>query len=247
VTVPPSRPLPDQRALGVRRIKPAYDQVADQLRDLILGGGLIPGERLPNEPELATAFGVSRGTVREALRLLSSVGLIQTTRGVSGGTFVSEADPRAITDFLETSFGLLSGTDAVSVEELLEARALLEIPAARLAAERRQPEHLEGMRLAIAEEQAASERGARFRHHHHFHSVLLEAAGNRLLTVMTVPVFRVIRSRFLAEREPEFWHGVDDDHGAILSCIEDGDASGAATAMERHLTRLRETYGRQDP
>jgi len=237
-----------RRDLQVNRIQPAYQQVADQLRQLIVSGTLSPGDRLPVEGEMSSAFGVSRSTVREALRLLSSQGLIHTVRGVTGGTFVSESDPAAISAYLETSLGRLSGNQNITADELLEARHLLEVPAARLAAQRRSQSQIDAMRRAIEEEQAETERGARFQHHQHFHVALLEAAGNRLLGVMTVPVFRVIRSRFLRD-EPRatFWHEVDSDHQDILDCVVAGDADGAARRMDEHLSRLRATYETDDP
>jgi GntR family transcriptional regulator, transcriptional repressor for pyruvate dehydrogenase complex len=234
-----------QPGLTVSRIRPAYQQVADQLREFIVSGALSPGDRLPVEAELASVFGVSRSTIREALRLLSSRGLIHTVRGVAGGTFVGDADRGTISDFLETSIGLLSGNQGITADELLEARDLLEVPAARLAAQRRSNEHLASMRTAIAHEKAETERGLRFEHHQRFHSVLLDAAGNRLLDLMTVPIFRVIRSRFLQDQPSrKFWTQVDDDHTEILRCIEAGDSDGAATQMHAHLGRLRSTYAK---
>ena len=71
--------------LRVQRVRPAYRQVADELRTQILAGALPAGTRLPNEAELGRAFGVSRSTAREALRVLSSQHLVETHRGVQGG------------------------------------------------------------------------------------------------------------------------------------------------------------------
>lgn len=228
--------------LAVNRIKPAYQQVADQVRELVLGGQLVPGDRLPVEAELAGAFGVSRSTVREALRVLSSQGLIHTLRGTTGGSFVVEVDAASIADLLELKIGLLSGTDAVTADELLEARELLELPAAALAATRRTEEHLSAMRAAIEAERRESERERQFVQHHLFHSVLLDAAGNRLIHLMTVPIFRVIRSRFLNDQNRAFWSHVDHDHEELLERIEQGDATGATEAMRAHLGRLRSSY-----
>lgn len=232
--------------LSVNRIKPAYQQVADQVRELVLGGQLVPGNRLPVETDLASAFGVSRSTVREALRVLSSQGLIHTLRGTAGGSFVVEVDAASIADLLELKLGLLSGTDAVTVDELLEARELLELPAAALAATRRTDEHLSAMREAIDAERRESERERQFVQHHLFHSVLLDAAGNRLLDLMTVPIFRVIRSRFLHDQSRPFWSDVDTDHADLLARIEDRDAAGATEVMRAHLSRLRTSYTTRD-
>lgn len=236
---------PPRPALGVNRIRPAYEQVAEQLRALIIEGRLKPTDRLPVEGELSATFGVSRSTIREALRLLSSDGLVQTMRGVNGGTFVAEVNTSSISDFLETRLGLLTGHDLITAAELLEARHLLEVPAARLAAARRTSAHVEAMHAAIAREREETERGRRFEHHQQFHAILLAAAGNRLLDLMTVPVFRVIRARFIGDRPPlGFWRDVDDDHALILAKIEEEDGDGAAQAMADHLDRLTAIYSR---
>lgn len=234
--------------LPVDRIRPAYEQIAGQLRALIVQGALAPGDRLPVETEMAAAFGVSRGTVREALRLLSARNLIYSTRGATGGCFVAPTDPAAISEYLETGIGLLSGNNSVGLDELLEARQLLEVPAARLAAQRRSPEHLDEIRTALRSEMAETESGVRHHHHRRFHVMVLAAAGNRLLEVMTLPIFGVIRTRFVIEPQGseapplDFWRGVDADHEEILDAITAGDSEAAGTAMLEHLLRLNATY-----
>jgi len=73
------------------------------------------------------------------------------------------------------------------------------------------------MREAIESERQESDRQRRFAQHHLFHAVLLDAAGNRLIHLMTVPIFRVIRSRFLHNQSRPFWGDVDDDHERLLA------------------------------
>lgn len=227
----------------VSRVLPAYQQVADQLRDRILDGSLGSGDRLPPELDLAKIFGVSRSTVREALRVLASRDLIYTTRGTTGGTFVSRVQFDKVSDYLETSLGLMSGTDDITLAELLEARELLEVPAAGLAALRHQKHHLEQMRVVVEREQQTRGRGMKFREHRTFHGIVVDAADNGLLGVMTEPVFRVLQAR-LARHEIDtgFWKQVDDDHLDILARIEDRDSEGAADAMKAHLAKLSVAY-----
>lgn len=232
--------------LVVKKVLPAYQQVADQLLELILSGSLSSGDRLPPENKLAEVFGVSRSTVREALRVLASRDLIHTLRGTTGGTFVARVQLEQVTDYLETSLGLLSGSADVSAAALLEARELLEVPSARLAATRRDASHIAAMREAIAREDGDGGRAAKFREHRTFHAIVVDAAGNGLLGVMTDPVFRVLQAQFLAPGiTPEYWADVDHDHEEILDRIESRDAEGAASAMKSHLVRLREAY--RDP
>lgn len=230
-------------ALAVQRVRTAYQQVADQLLESIISGSLKPGDRLPSESDLTTLFGVSRGTVREALRVLASRDLIHTTRGTTGGTFVSTIERDKISVYLETSIGLMTGAQAVDVADMLQARELLEVPAAGLAAKHRTDQHLAAMSEAIESEMLRRGRSGKFREHRNFHGVVVQATGNELLSVMTEPVFRLLQTRFLDPNvSPEFWQQVDDDHRDIFAAIGDGDADRARTAMHEHLERLRPAY-----
>ncbi len=95
------------------------------------------GERLPNEIVLAAELEVSRATVREALRLLAAQSLIRTARGAGGGSYVTLPTVDHISEFLTANIGLLTDARDFTLDELIEARMLLEVPAARLAARRR--------------------------------------------------------------------------------------------------------------
>lgn len=229
--------------LGVRRIQPAYRQVSDQLRQKILSGELQPGSRLPNETDMSSLFGVSRSTVREALRELSSQTLVATKRGVGGGTFVSSPDPSQVTRYLEASLGLMSASEDVTVAELLEFRGMLEVPGAGLAAQRRTEGDLEVLQEVLEAEAERTPAETLYEGHRAFHQTLLEASGNSLLEMVTRPIFTTLRTRFLREEAPEaFWSTVADDHVRIYECVADGDAQGASAAMQDHLDSLAATY-----
>lgn len=118
--------LPTKPSVPSRRFKKAYEQVVDQIRDLIVTGQIAPDDRLPNEAMLAAEFGVSRATIREALRVLSTQHLIRTAKGSQRGSFVTIPSVELNTQFLEANIGLLSHSD-VTLEEFLEVRELLEI------------------------------------------------------------------------------------------------------------------------
>lgn len=228
------------RGLGVTPVRSAYQQIADQLRGLIVSGELAPGDRLPSEPELGQAFGVGRSTVREALRSLSSQNLVYTSRGVNGGTFVADVDPQHISAYLETSLGLLTA-GSLTVDELLAVREILEVPAARLAATERTEEELAALRKAVEQENV--EAGPQHEHPQEFHILLLTCTHNGLLEVVTQPIFSVLKNRFLRGNAPaSFWQQVCSDHGDIVEAIQRGDADTAGELMQRHLHRLRETY-----
>jgi GntR family transcriptional regulator, transcriptional repressor for pyruvate dehydrogenase complex len=225
---------------------PAYSTVAARIRGRILSGELLPGARLPSEPELSAEFGVGRSTVREALKVLASQNLITTTRGVTGGSFVAVPTVSDISAHLETGVGLMAAVETVTVDQLMEVRQMLEVPAAGVAAHRRSQTHLDELREAIFDpsEAVGPETFAR---NQEFHLVLLRAADNPLLEVITAPVFRVLSSRFGRERAPAgFWQCVDADHRAVLRVVEAGDSLAAMTAMRRHLDHLGDAYVQMD-
>lgn len=231
------------RSLPVAKVRPGYQQVADQLRELILEGRINAGERLPTESELTEMFGASRSTVREALRILSSQNLIVTARGAGGGTFVSRPELGHVSDFLEASFGLLSDSEHLTVDHLLEAREILEVPAAGLAAVRRTEEHLAALRSCFPSRGEDTSRAHLFEGNLRFHITIVEAAGNMVLPVITRPIFSVLRTRFLRDAAPPaFWKRVARDHRDILAAIEGGSEEDARAQMDRHLENLRPMY-----
>ncbi|GII86132.1 GntR family transcriptional regulator [Sphaerisporangium siamense] len=221
---------------------PAYQDLADRLREQILAGDLKPGDRLPVEPDLCTMYGVSRSTVREALRVLSSERLLVTRRGVAGGSFVTRPEPEHISSYLQSSLALFR--DAGSVANLLEVRVLLEVPTAGLAAVRRTPEQLEALRGALFDPRAI-ERERLYAANRRFHKALLEAANNPLLDAVTAPVFGVLENDFVRDDVADgFWDRVDKDHREILAYVEAGDSHGAERAQREHLEHLRSVYRR---
>jgi GntR family transcriptional repressor for pyruvate dehydrogenase complex len=229
-------------ALRVRRVQPAYQQVADQLNSRIIDGSVAAGDRLPTEVELSEIFGVSRSTVREALRVLTSRGLLRTTRGTTGGTFVARVEFDQVSDYLETSIGLMSGSPQLPVASILEARQAFEVPAAGLAALRRTDQHIDALREAVEREKRTRALQARSREHRTFHGIVLDATQNPLIGLMTEPLFRVLTSRSASEMPSAYWRQVDADHAMITERIAEQDHDGAVDAMRRHLETVREDY-----
>jgi DNA-binding FadR family transcriptional regulator len=229
----------------VQRVRKAYEQVYDQLRELIVRGELVRGQRLPNEAVLAREFGVSRGTVREALRVLSAENLIRTAKGAGGGSFVTLPTVDHVSEFLQANIGLLNESRDLAAEEMLEARELLEPFAARMAARRRSPQNLEELRACIIDDPLQLGTEQQFAYNAAFHTGLLAASGNRLLSIAAQPVFGILQTN-LRRREirPETLRQVNEDHRAILAAVQDGDADAAEQHMREHLVMLRETYVR---
>jgi DNA-binding FadR family transcriptional regulator len=222
-----------------------YEVVAERLRQRVVLGDLQPGERLPNEAALATDFGVSRATVREALRVLAAQSLIRTSKGAGGGSYVTLPSVDGVSDFVESSITILSDAEDVTLEELLEARELLEVPAARLAAARRSEEELERLRDAIPDEPLRLGTQRQFVYNQDFHLVVIEACRNALLAIAVQPVFAVLQ-RNLARSKlgARFHRTINEHHRAIAAAIEVGDADTAGDEMYAHLEYLRPYYER---
>ncbi|WP_406690022.1 FCD domain-containing protein [Saccharopolyspora sp. ID03-671] len=228
--------------LRVQKVRPAYRQVADELRSQIMRGTLEPGSRLPSESELTGMFGVSRSTVREALRALASQHLIETRRGVQGGSFVAAPEPTKLVDDLGGMLGVLVTTPQMGIGDLLEARLLLEPAAARLAAQRADADTVEALRAA-AEAPRDSRDPSGFVTHMDFHTMILMATGNLMLTMMGQPVSDVLRTRLdRASVAPEQWDQVDSCHVAITDHIARGEAAEAESLMRDHLLDLKDLY-----
>jgi DNA-binding FadR family transcriptional regulator len=229
--------------LSVHRVRKAYEQVADQLRELIVTRYLTAGERLPNETTLAKEFGVSRATVREALRILAAQRLILTTKGAGGGTYVSEPGFDVISDFLQANIDLLTEMRHITLEELLEAREHLEVHAARLAAERRDDDDLVRLHASVPAPEAELDAHDRFGLNINFHAVLMETSGNSLFYIAALPVFSVLQTRLARSQLGDAWHrDVSAQHSDIVSAIETGDGGAAATLMREHLAFIRPSY-----
>ena len=225
------------------RVRKAYEQIADQLRELILSGDLTPGQRLPNEAGLATQFGVSRPTVREALRVLAAEGLVITAKGASGGTYIAKPSVAQITDYLASSMTVLSRAAEITLDEFLEARLLIEAPASRLATERHDEEAIKQMELAIPDDPIALGVDEQFVFNKDFHLALVAASGNSLLTICSAPVFRVLQADLKrADLNREYHERVNRDHRAILDRIREGDADAAEAEVRAHLDYLRPKY-----
>jgi DNA-binding FadR family transcriptional regulator len=223
----------------VQRVRKGYEQVADQLRELILSGQLEQGARLPNETVLAAEFGVSRATVREALRLLAAQNLIRTAKGAGGGSYVTLPTVDHISEFLRANIGLLSDARDLTLDELIEARALLEVPAARLAARRRRAEDVERLRAAIPTDAPRLDTQSEFVRNAEFHTILIECCGNRLLYIAAQPLFSALQTSLARSRLGRRFHqGVHAQHALISEAIDAGDEDGSAAEMAQHLEFL---------
>ena len=233
------------RPPALSRKRKAYEEVAAELRGQIVNGERPLGDRLPNEMALAQEFGVSRATIREALRVLTAQDLIRTAKGAGGGSYVQVPSVRHISDVLHSSINLLTAAHHVTVEELLEARELLEVPAARLAAERRANDDVTRLRQCIHDSGPTVDAAVEFAHNTDFHALVLAISGNTLLAIAAQPVFNVLMTGFTrTSLGTRFHQGVRRQHREIADAIDKGDPDLAGDLMHDHLEFLRPNYER---
>ncbi len=217
--------------------------MAEQLRARVVSGELQLGARLPNEAVLAHDFSVSRATVREALRSLAAQSLIRTAKGAGGGSYVTSPSVDGVSDFLHSSIALMAHAEDVTLDDLIEAREVLEVPAARLAAERRHAELVDRLEEAIPEKPLRLGTQEQFVYNRDFHSLLLGGCGNPLLVMAAQPVFTILQTNLSRSTLGASFHrSINEHHRAITAAISAGDANGAGGEMFAHLEFLRPFY-----
>ena len=222
--------------LSTDKVQKAFEQVAGQIRDMIFRGVLLRDDRLPSETALAAQFGVSRSTIREALRLLAAQNLIRTEKGASGGSFVTLPSVDNISEFLQSNISLLTAARDVTLEEFLESRRILEIPAARLAAERADADVIHKLHLAVPSRPLELNPEQQFTHNRDFHAVMVDATRNTLVIIATQPMFTALQTNIVRSSLTQEYHTeITRQHHVIAEAVEARDGDAAETAMRGHL------------
>lgn len=216
------------------------DQIIDQIRDAILSGRLKPGDHLSSEKELGDQFGVSKATMREALRVLEVMGLIEMRKGVSGGIFIAEVGMRttihSIINFLHFQ--------SVSIREITMLRYLIEPTVARIAASKATDMDILNLKKIVEENHSEADNAVS--KEIGFHRYLARIAENTLLILIVDFVDNLLDSiKSKIKLGPTFYKDVQKSHQKILDFIIKRDGSGAAQAMaqdllevDRHLCRV---------
>lgn len=216
-----------------------HEQVLNALIESIVAEKYAPGDSLPSEAEMCEVYGVSRSSVREALRVLSEKGLIEVRHGL--GTRINPPERWDFMDPLVLSARRKNGAMAPIFNDLHEARRILESEVAALAAQRAGVEDLERIQSALDEMLAASTDATVFADAAFtFHRTLFEATGNRVLLRMTAPIREVlIYTIHAAARIPGALERTHDDLQAVANAIAAHDPEAARIAMREHLERVR--------
>lgn len=187
------------------------------------------GEQLPNELELSTRLGISRGTVREAVRALAARGMLETRQG--SGTFVVSN---------EDSLRHMNRIRHTSLRDRFEMRALLEAQAARLAAQRATPETIQRLEMLLAKRDisAQEDRMNFVARDFAFHEALVAASGNSALIEIYAFFSRSVQESIEATFSEGLPEPSQEAHSQIVKAIAAGDPDRASVAVSRFMAPL---------
>lgn len=211
-------------------------RVAEALVSDIVNEGLKAGDRLPNEAAMIARFGLGRGSIREALRILEVHGIITLRSGPGGGPIVNDIHPQDVARAVSLHLFQAGAT----MGELVTARRLLEPTIARLAAENRDPAGLERLREALAREELIEDGDPRYiQAANDFHWVLSSMTGNKVLDLLATALKEMYTSRVVGGGIASETTAPDirDEHRAIGEAVLRGDAAKAERLAGEHMDR----------
>ncbi|GGJ69217.1 FadR/GntR family transcriptional regulator [Deinococcus aquiradiocola] len=222
----------------VKAVKIA-DQVASQLQEWFQSGRLTPGTRLPPERELAAQFGVSRTSVRDALRRLELLGYLDARQG--DGTYVRHPGGEAMSQPFRSLVSLVPQNAA----DLLEFRRLLEPEVAAMAAERLTAPGREALLACVARQRALPDHSpALASEDAQFHDLLAQLAGNTVVLRVLETLRDLLRDVRIIALPAAGSSRTVDDHDRIVQAVLAQDRDGARQAMQAHLDDVSQTYAR---
>lgn len=205
-----------------------------QIRELIRSGTLQPGDRLPPERDLAESFGVSRVSVRDALRVLEAMGLVQIRVGASGGAAITIPGSDLVGETLENMFLMTS----IAPEDVAELRLIIELGVITIACVTATDEDIAGMQEYCEIEAAALADGSYTRRHsEEFHARLSRITGNRAMATLArsfegpLSMFEV---RFRRPPQERYTLGVQE-HREIVEALTRRDIAAARHRVATHL------------
>jgi len=218
-----------------------FQDVVDQIQEAILQGRLKAGSKLPPERELIDTFKTSRGTLREALRVLEQKGLITIKTGVSGGAFVKVLSIQQVSESLD----LLIRYERVSLRDLAEFREGVEGIVAGLAVERVKSEDIQYLKKLLADAKTHLDEGAsgldNFIHvDNQLHMALAHIAGNPIYESVLQTIYDNIHRYFdqFLPREEELLRENYQDLCEIVKAVENGQAAQAHLLVQNHVYRF---------
>lgn len=206
------------------------DRIIEQIRDAVLSGELKPGDRLASEKELIAQFEVSKATMREALRVLEAMGLVEMRKGTQGGVFVAEVDMKTT---IHSMMNFLHFT-SVNISDITMLRFMLEPPVAHLAATRITSEDIKRLRTMIESE--GVDYAAALKRDIGFHRYLARMTDNPILILIMDFIDNILRDvKSQLGLSSNFHDRVQEFHRGILGCLAKGDSRGARRVIAADL------------
>lgn len=218
----------------------AVDEISAQVRAMIAGGKLKPGDRLPSERDLAARLHVSRNTLREALRALENAGIVEMRKGATGGAFLLPGSSNVIVTGLRDLYHL----GAITPEQLTEARIWLSDIVVRVACERVTADDLAALEANIAAAAQAGVEGKfdeRERLNREFHLILARATRNPIMAITMESVMGVL-ALFIARIGPSDNSFILPSRKRFMKHLRAHDADAAVAEMTKALSRLQTKY-----
>ena len=231
----PERARRDDPLFAPIAVARASSAISEQIRGAIAAGKLRAGERLAPERELAEQFGVSRVTVRDALRALEAMGLIEVRVGARGGAFVTVPSGAVVGQTMSDMLML----QRVSPEDIVEARLIVELGTVTLACARATEEDLDELRehCATAREELKAKQYTRERSWE-FHTLLVKAAHNVALEGLTQSFRSTLSMHPIRTREgARSFERTVQEHEGIVDALTRRDGATARAELARHLLR----------
>jgi len=233
-----------KKSLPFKQLKKSrlYEEITEQIKDAILDGHLKPGERLPSERDLCEMFGVGRPTVREALRVLDNMGLIEIGPGVKGST-VKDVDITQYMDAVRENFSHLIKVNEETIRDLWEVRKFIELGISLTAADRATRQDFDKLRECIQRMEACgSDIRAYFQIAVEFHKYMAKATQNKIFYILWGMFQDILLKGYMPNLEALFPQGPSrllESNKALLKAIESGDPDKIKDAMELHAEEER--------
>lgn len=223
------------------KLNRAYQDVVDQIQEAIIDGSLKPGSQLPAERDLKEQFGVSRGTLREALRVLEQKGLIEIRTGVAGGSVIREIN----SDKLSENIGLLIRNCAVSLRDLADFREGIEGGVAALAAMRANDQDRQELKDLLEAAEVYLKKGKKgwdafIRTDEQIHMALARISNNQLFIAVLTSVYYNIHTYYenFLPWSNELMQENYLDLKNIIAAVADSDADQARHLAQSHVRRF---------
>ncbi len=220
-------------------------QVAEAIKQWVMDNGWQPGDRLPSEGELITRFGMAKGTIREAMRILEAQGLVKSRTGPGGGVFIHQVSEERATALLANYFYF----QQLSIDDIYQIREALEPELAASLAGKLTEAQLASLESVMTQYATPARNVEEERAHHiaslRFHAVLAEMSGNALLRFLirftaNMLADLTVSRRLYVKTSRKLWASGSDYQARLIKALRSGNARAARTILLAHMRNAHE-------